>query len=608
MALISAQNLTIAYGGRPLIEDATLQVERGERIGLVGRNGAGKSTLLRILAGTLEPDGGRIVRETGIRVGLLPQELPRGLQGTVETCIGSGLGSASGAEHTVRRLCSLLELVPEDEVGSLSGGQRRRVLLGRALVSDPEVLLLDEPTNHLDLDGIRWLEGFLGRSSLSLVFVTHDRAFLQALSTRIVELDRGTLTSWACDYPTFLRRKDELLAAEEREWSTFDRRLAREEEWIRRGIKARRTRNEGRVRALERMRRERAARRDRDGDVRMTIQEAERSGSRVIVARGVSFAWDGQPVVSSLEVTLRRGDKVGIIGPNGAGKTTLLKLLLGELEPDTGEVVHGTALRPAYFDQHRAQLDPEASVADNVAHGSSHVRQDGERRHVLSYLQDFLFSPERARQPVKALSGGERNRLLLARLFTEPANLLVLDEPTNDLDADTLELLEERLLEFTGTVLVVSHDRQFLDNLCSSTLVFEGGGRVKEYVGGYSDWRRVVETRGGDLRGSPADTAGRSRAAQDPVRGRGERGSQNETNKRVGSRRLSYHERRELEALPARIEAMESELESVHRSLSDPELYRGDPEVIREATERARTLESEIARAFGRWEELGQRE
>ncbi|HSG46383.1 MAG TPA: ATP-binding cassette domain-containing protein, partial [Longimicrobiales bacterium] len=514
MALLSAQDLHLAFGARPLLEGATLHVERGERIGLVGRNGAGKSSLLKTLAGLVPPDDGRIIVESGARVALLAQETPPGVEGSVEDVLRDGLQGHSEAHHHIQRLCSVLELAPDARFDTLSGGQKRRALLGRALAAEPRVLLLDEPTNHLDLDGIAWLESFLRRFAGSLVFVTHDRAFLQNLSTRIVELDRGVLTSWACDYPTYLLRKEELLAAEERERALFDRRLAQEETWIRQGIKARRTRNEGRVRELERMRRERAQRRERDGEVRMAIQEGPRSGSRVITAREVSFSWGGAPVVKDFSTTVMRGDKIGVVGPNGAGKTTLLKLLLGDLAPEGGTVEHGASLQVAYFDQHREQLDGEKSVADNVAFGSSHVLQGGERRHVLSYLQDFLFAPERSRQPVKALSGGERNRLLLARLFTRTANLLVLDEPTNDLDAETLELLEERLMDFGGTVLVVSHDRQFLDNLCSSTLVFEGDGRVKEYVGGYSDWQRVVQGRrqeeatSGDRRGKAASEAG----------------------------------------------------------------------------------------------------
>jgi ATP-binding cassette subfamily F protein uup len=608
MALISAQGLTIAFGGPPLLEDATLHVEKGERIGLVGRNGAGKSTLLRVLGGELDADVGRVVLESGIHVAFLPQDTPQGVHGSVEALVRAGLQGHSDEDHHVQRVCSLVEVDPDAAFDTLSGGQKRRALLGRALAAEPEVLLLDEPTNHLDLDGIRWLEGFLQRFGGSLVFVTHDRAFLRNLSTRIVELDRGALTSWNCDYATYLRRKEDLLDAEEKERALFDRRLAQEEAWIRKGIKARRTRNEGRVRELERMRRERAARRDRDGDVRMSIQEAHRSGSRVVVARDVSFGWEGEPVVTGLSTTVMRGDKVGVIGPNGAGKTTLLKLLLGELPPDSGTVTHGSGVEVAYFDQHRAQLDPEASVAQNVASGSTHVRQDGERRHVLSYLQDFLFTPERARQPVKALSGGERNRLLLARLFTQPANLLVLDEPTNDLDAETLELLEERLLQFGGTVLVVSHDREFLDNLCTSTLVFERGGRVKEYVGGYSDWQRVLgRQEAADDTRRAAGTRSSRPSAQPFARNADGTRSHPDAGERDTARRLSYHEKRELEMLPARIEALESELDGVHRTLSEPEFYRGDPGDIRRVTERAETLEREIADAFSRWEELAER-
>ena len=596
MAQLSAQNLTIAFGGRPLLEDASLQIERGERVGLLGRNGEGKSTLLAVLAGVVEPDRGVVTRESGVRVALLTQQLPAGLGGSVADVIRSGLHGHGEADHPVQRLCSLLELDPDADFATGSGGQKRKALLGRALAAEPDVLLLDEPTNHLDIAGIEWLESFLLRSPTSLFFVTHDRAFLQRLATRIVELDRGRLSSWACDYPTYLTRKDEQLAVEEKERALFDKTLAREEAWIRQGIKARRTRNEGRVRALERLRVARADRRDRPGQVRLAVSQAERSGTRVIVAEGVTFGYPGRPLVEDFSTTILRGDKVGLIGPNGSGKTTLLRLLLGQLAPASGTVKHGTALEVAYFDQHRAQLDEAATVLDAVAEGGDHVTIDGERKHVMSYLADFLFSAERARQPVRSLSGGERNRLLLARLFTRPSNCLVLDEPTNDLDTETLELLEARLVDFGGTVLAVSHDRAFLDNLCSSTLVFEGGGVVKEYVGGYTDWKRVTARR-------DADAAPRE-AAKGTAKPKGGAGG---VPRPDAPKKLSFAERRELEGLPGRIEALESEIAELHLHMADPDYYRRDQAAMRTALERTRAAQAEIEVAFARWAELSDR-
>ncbi len=603
VALMSCQDLRVLYGDRPLLDSANLQIEHGERIGLVGRNGEGKSTLLQILAGELEPDEGLLVREPALKVTLLPQQAPRGLSGSVGSVIRSGAGPEAQGDHSVQRICSLLQLDVGQEFSSLSGGQKRRALLGKALVVDPDLLLLDEPTNHLDLDGIEWLESFLARFKGSLLFVTHDRAFLERLSTRIIELDRGRLTSWNCDYPTYLRRKDAQLANEEKEWALFDKNLAKEEEWIRKGVKARRTRNEGRVRALEALREERAQRRERLGKVRMNIHEAHRSGARVIVAKDLGFGYDDQPLVQDLSMTIYRGDKVGIIGPNGCGKTTLLNLLLGTLKPGSGSVKHGISLEVSHFDQQREALDENRSVAESVEWGSDFLIVDGKKRHVLSYLQDFLFSPSRAKEPVSSLSGGERNRLLLARLFVRPANLLVLDEPTNDLDSETLELLEARLLEFKGTVLVVSHDRAFLDNLCSSTLVFEGDGVVKEYVGGYSDWRRVVEAR--DLDSPPSAKSRKSSKGEAKWKGHGP-GS-----RAVGTppepARLSYLEKKEWEDLPARIEAMERELDALHEEMACPDYFQGDPETIKEAAARSQALPLEIEAAFARWAELDER-
>jgi ATP-binding cassette subfamily F protein uup len=572
----------------------SLQIGAGERIGLVGRNGEGKSTLLQVVAGILEPDDGTVVRSPALRVGLLPQQVPGDLTGSVEALIRSGLQEPPKAFYPIQRLCSLLHLDPETPVASLSGGQKRRALLARALAADPDLLLLDEPTNHLDLESIEWLEGFLSRFGGSLLFVTHDRTFLQKLSTRILELDRGRLTSWACDYPTYLRRKGELLANEEKEWALFDKTLAREEEWIRQGIKARRTRNEGRVRALKELRAQRARRRERTGQVRMSIQEADRSGARVIVTDGLEFGYGEASIVKGLSTTIYRGDKVGIIGPNGCGKTTLLHLLLGDLRPRGGSVKHGLSLQVSHFDQHREALSETRTVAESVERGSDFLVVDGKKRHALSYLQDFLFSPERAKEPVSSLSGGERNRLLLARLFVRPANLLVLDEPTNDLDTETLELLESRLLDFKGTVLVVSHDRSFLDNLCSNTLVFEGDGVVKEYVGGYSDWQRTVRAR------TDAGPSKRTRGKEPPSVTKKKR----EPSKKP---RLSYLERREWEGLPGRIEELEEELRALHERMASPDFFQGDPDSIRAATARSRLLEGEIEIAFERWAELDKR-
>jgi len=599
MAFVSTQNLDMAYGDQVLLEDATLHVERGERIGLLGRNGAGKSTLLRIIAGTLTPDGGSVVFESGIGVALLGQRIEADVIGTVDTVIRSGLRESAHEDHPVRRLCSLLHLEQDQDFSELSGGQKRRALLGRVLAAEPDVLLLDEPTNHLDVDSIEWLESFLSRYKGSVLFVTHDRTFLQRLATRIVELDRGQLHSWACDYPTYLDRKEQLLAREEKEHARFDKVLAREETWIRRGVKARRTRNEGRVRALEGLRADRAARRERAGTVNLNVQRAERSGARVITARDLSFEYNGTPLMSGLSTTIMRGDKIGIIGPNGCGKTTLLNLLLGRLTPQSGSVQHGTALGTAYFDQHRQQLDESETVAETIAGGSEFVDLGEERKHVVAYLQDFLFSSDRAREPVRNLSGGERSRLLLARLFTQPANVLVLDEPTNDLDTETLELLEARLVEYAGTVLVVSHDRAFLDNLCTSTLVFEGGGVVKEFVGGYSDWKRTATA--GVEASSSANRRGSNSSGRSGSKSPGISDALDQPKK------LSWKEKREWEELPVRIEVMEAELRELHGRMADPAFFEGAQEDIRPIIERSQAVSQEVDEALTRWAELDER-
>ena len=596
MALLSLRDVSLAFGGPRLLDRVDWQIERGERVCLLGRNGEGKSTLLRLIEGQLEPDEGAVIRQQGLRIARLPQEVPEGQGGTVADEVAEGLadeGHGPGhADHRVEAIISRMGLDAGALFESLSSGMKRRVLLARALVADPDILLLDEPTNHLDIEAIRWLEDFLLRSVGTLVFVTHDRAFLGRLATRIAELDRGRLDDWACDYATFLERKEQLLAAEERQAALFDKKLAQEETWIRKGIEARRTRNEGRVRALKAMREARLRRRERQGAARMQLQEAERSGNLVIEAKGVGFAYgDGadqssRPVIRDLTTTIMRGDKVGIIGPNGSGKTTLLRLLLGGLEPQDGTVRHGTNLEVAYFDQLKATLDEEKTVQKNVSDYDM-IPIDGQSRHVIGYLQDFLFPPERSRSLVKFLSGGERSRLLLARLFTRPSNVLVLDEPTNDLDIETLELLESLLVGYQGTVLLVSHDRAFLNDVVTSTLAIEADGRVKEYDGGYDDYlRQRREEAPVEPKAPPAPAPPSSRPRSDRPR------------------KLSHKERKELESLPGRIEQLEAARAELHDAMADPEFYRQDGGAIAEAKARLEAMESELAIAYERWEAL----
>src|SRR3989440_7809931 len=556
MSLVTVRELRIGFRGPLLLDGVSCQIESGQRIGLLGRNGAGKTTFLRILSGQVEPDRGQVAFAPGATVSLLPQDVPQQLGGAIREVIAEGLPATTNdhdtawkAEQRVKRILTEMQLAAESRFEALSSGMKRRVLLARAIVSDPDLLLLDEPTNHLDLIAIEWLEEFLLRWKTTLIFVTHDRMFLRKLATRIFEIDRGRLFDWSCDYDTFLSRKEAALAAEETQNALFDKKLAEEEAWIRTGIKARRTRNEGRVRALERLRRIREGRREASGKVQLAIQEGERSGMLVAEADRVSFAYGDRTIVRDFSTNIMRGDKVGIIGPNGAGKTTLLRILLGQLQPQAGSVRLGTNLQIAYFDQLRQQLNDDASVQDNVSDGYDTVRIGGGSRHVIGYLRDFLFSPERARLPVRFLSGGERNRLLLAKLFTKPANVIVLDEPTNDLDTETLELLEERLVEFEGTVLLVSHDRAFLNNVVTSTIVFEEGG-VREYFGGYDDWlRQRKATVMGPVGKTPAIRAAapsvKAASASDP-------------------RKLSFKERQELDALPARIEKYDAEIAALH--------------------------------------------
>ena len=624
MALLGMQDVSIAFGGPPVLDRARFAIERGERVCLLGRNGAGKSTIMKLLDGSISPNSGEVVRQTGVTVTRLEQEVPDDVDGTTFDVVAEGLGDAGlllaryhQASHNVgthasdaalreldrlhhaldsanawemqSRVDTVLEhlgLNADLPFASASGGQKRQTLLARALVRQPDVLLLDEPTNHLDFDAVEWMEQFLIDRGATMVFVTHDRAFLRRVATRIVELDRGRLMDWGTDYDTYLQRKAAALNVEAKEWAEFDKKLAQEEVWIRTGIQARRTRNEGRVRSLEALRVERGTRRERTGTVKLQAQEGERSGRLVVEARGVSFAHGDRLIVRDFTTTITRGDRVGLIGPNGSGKTTLLRLLLGELAPDTGSIRLGTGLEVAYFDQLREQLDDERSVFDSIADGADWIEVGGGQKHVLSYLQDFLFSPDRARTPVKALSGGERNRLLLARLFTRSFNLLVLDEPTNDLDIETLDLLEELLLDFSGTLLVVSHDRAFLDNVVTSTLVFEGSGRVNEYVGGFTDWVRQRKAAVPEKSvAAPAKRAA-SKAQPSPKK-----------------RRLTLKEATELAALPERIDALERERDAVYVSLSDPALLR-DGGAVAEARARLAGLEAEINGVTVRWEEL----
>jgi len=587
MALLSFRDIRVAFGGPPLLEGASLRIEPGDRICLLGRNGTGKSTLLKVVNGEIAPDEGEIVRQQGVNVALVPQEIPPGLSGTVREIVSGGPG------RTAEKAISRLGLSPGADFGTLSGGMQRRVLIARALAREPDILLLDEPTNHLDIDGIAWLETFLLRDARTLLFVTHDRMFLGKVATRIVELDRGRLRDWACDYDTYLERRDADLAAESAQRARFDKRLAEEETWIRRGVKARGTRNEGRVRALERMREERRARREQVGTVRMQAQRAVPSGRLVVEARGVEVGYGDRTVIRDFSTTILRGDRVGIIGPNGSGKTTLLRVLLGELSPKIGTVRLGTRLTVAYSDQLREGLDEERTVAENIGDGSDTVTVNGRPRHVIGYLQDVLFSPDRARSPVRVLSGGERNRLQLAKLFTRPFNLLVLDEPTNDLDIETLDLLEDLLLEYTGTLLLVSHDRAFLNNVVTSTLVIAADGTVAEYIGGYDDG---LKQRG---KGVPPGTATTPPPRETP------------RPKRERPRKLSFRERRELLELPGRIRVVEAEIatleverDELHRSMTDPAFYRQDGARVAQGRARLEAVQIGIEEAYHRWESL----
>ena len=590
MALVSMRGIRLSFGGDLLLDDLDLNIEQGERACLVGRNGTGKSCLLKILHGDLAPDSGEIQKGSGVRIACLPQDVPQGISGKVEDIVASWLNSRGHSDsswnphHVVGKMVSHLHLDPNAQFSELSGGQKRRVLLARALACEPDLLLLDEPTNHLDIDSICWLEQFILQHCKTLLFVTHDRAFLRRVANRIIDLDRGHLAHWACDYDTFLARKADLLADEEVRNARFDEKLSKEEIWIRKGIKARRTRNEGRVRQLERMREERRARRTTEGTARVQVQNAERSGSKVIEAKSLSFSYDGAShIVKDFSTTIMRGDRIGVVGPNGAGKTTLLRLFTRELTPSSGEVVTGTKLEMAYFDQHRAVLDDDKTVAENIGRGNDSITINGRPRHIFSYLQDFLFTPDRAKTPVSVLSGGERNRLLLAMLFARPCNLLIMDEPTNDLDTATLELLEEQLLAFEGTVLMVSHDRAFLDNVVTRIMGMDGNGTVRDIIGGCSDYLRLMQSE---------------KAAAAPA------ATKTASPKTKPARKFGFNEKNELKQLPARIEKLEAEQAALHGKMVSGSYYKTSPQEIAADKVRADALVTEIAQAYDRWEEL----
>ena len=608
MALISLQDVSLGFGGPLLLENINLQVERGEWIGLLGRNGMGKSSLLKIISGEIISDDGVVAVQQNIKISYLPQDVPVGLKGSIGEIVAGGLEKTSVSQQPeddhwqqqldVEKILSRMQLEAKTPFASLSAGMKRRVVLARGLVTNPDVLLLDEPTNHLDIDAIRWLEDFLVRWGGTLLFVTHDRVFLQRLAKRIIELDRGRLFDWNCDYAAFIERKEAMLSAEQSQNELFDKKLAQEEQWIRQGIEARRTRNEGRVRALKRLRETRQERREQPGKVRMQIQDEKRSGRLVIEAEHIRFSYANQPVIRDFSTTIQRGDKVGIVGPNGSGKTTLLQILMGELAPQSGEVHLGTNLEVSYFDQLRAQLDESKSILDNVGQGRDTITLNGKQRNLVGYLEDFLFSRERVHAPISALSGGERNRLLLARILAQPANLLVLDEPTNDLDIETLELLEDLLLDYSGTLLLVSHDRAFLNNLCTSTLILDGRGGVREFVGGYDDWLDQAQLESGEIEPDAKKTQKTvlhqdSRAENQP-----QRKLSNKEQRALESRQ------KELAELPQRIEQLEAEQQQIVEKMGQPEFYQRENAEITRTADRLKALEAELAQAYARWEQL----
>jgi ATP-binding cassette subfamily F protein uup len=589
MPQISLRNISIGTGQHALLEKANLQIEAGDKVCLIGRNGAGKSTLLKLLLGEITPDNGVIEMEGTLKMALLQQTVPKGIAKSVFDIVAEPLRQLDlepwQMDHKVEKVLSLLKLDGNRSFDQLSGGLKRRVLLAKALVEEPDILLLDEPTNHLDIESITWLEKFLQNYQKTLIFVTHDRVIMQNISTHIVEIDNAQLYSWRGSYPDFLRNKETLLQAEARANALFDKRLANEEVWIRQGIKARRTRNEGRVRHLEKMREERRTRRERIGNVNLSQHDLPKSGKIVFEAKDISYRYHDIDIIKNFSTVIMRGDKIGIIGANGTGKTTLINLLLGRLNPTSGKVHEGTNVTIGYFDQQQMALDEDKTVFDNVAGGSDIVTIGDQKKHIISYLQDFLFTPERARSRVKILSGGERNRVMLAKLFLNPCNVLVLDEPTNDLDVETLELLEEQLNEFSGTLLLVSHDRAFLNNIVTSTLVMEGNGHVGEYVGGYDDWlrqRKVIETTAATTSAKPALSSAEATPA----------------------RKRSYKEQRELETLATRIETLESEQRALHEKLGNPEFYKNHSAEIPALQKQLHQLESDIEAAYARWQEL----
>jgi len=587
MALLGLTGVTLTHGGPPILDHVSLQIEEGERLGLLGRNASGKSTLMGVLTGDVTPDEGHLVRTPGVTWARLPQEVPRGLSGSVAGVVASAVRADEEAWRSTMRLSQLYEglrLDPAADVSTLSAGLSRRVLLARALASDPDVLLLDEPTNHLDLPSIQWLEEHLLERTGATLFVTHDRAFLRRLATRILEIDRGVLTSWPGDYGNYLRRKQEREEDEAHRREQFDKLLAKEEVWRRKGVKAQRNRNQSRVEALERLRKERSERRDPTGAVRLSIPEAERSGRLVFEAKGLVAGHGTKAVVKGLDLLVMRGDRIGLVGPNGSGKTTLLRTLLGELAPLDGTVRRGTNLATIWFDPLNAPLDPEKTVVESVTDGTDVVEFEGRRRHVMAYLADFLFEADRVRQPVRHLSGGERARLLLARLFARPSNVLVLDEPTNDLDAETLDLLEDALLGYPGTVLVVSHDRDFLDQTVTGLLVFDGKGDVREVVGGWSEWERI----------RPKAAAAVSRSASTPAKADDTR----------AVAKAAARDRKELEKVEKKIATLEAEQKRLHDTMADPVFWNGDPAQVDAARDRLAAVDAEIAAAYARWEAL----
>ena len=630
MALLRIQSLSVSFGDKPVLADINYAVEEQQRIALVGRNGAGKSTLLKIIGGLINADSGELIANQGLKLAYLQQDVPHALDGSIYNVVAGGLSKtgellaefqresellATGKGNSdrlarvqsaldacdgwqlaqkVSETLSRMQLEPETDFSTLSGGMKRRVLLAQALLTEPDILLLDEPTNHLDIPSIEWLEGHLLGLRCTIMFITHDRSFLKRLATQIIELDRGNLTDWPGNYENYLRRKAEQLETEARHNALFDKKLAQEEVWIRQGIKARRTRNEGRVRALKKLRDERRARTDQQGKAKLQANVAGKSGKRVLEAEALCFSHGDQQLIRNFSISIMRGDKIGIIGPNGIGKSTLVKLLLGELQPDSGTLKIGTGLEIAYFDQLRSALNPEYSAADNVSEGRDNIEVNGQTRHIISYMQDFLFTPERARAPITALSGGETNRLMLAKLFIKPANLLVLDEPTNDLDIETLELLETLVTDYPGTMLLISHDREFIENTVSNTIVFEAPGVIREYVGGYEDWLAQRKNEFGDdpKKSKKGGTSGstlsndKSKDAAAPKR-----------------KKLSYKDQRELDELPMRIEQMENRISELDEIMSQPDFYGGENDteaIIKESTD----THAELERVFLRWEEL----